>query len=40
MEMNNEARQGIIYIECLVVGGFCKGMIYWEESYLFIGLGS
>ena len=39
--MNNEARQGnIIYIECLVVGGFCKGMIYWEESYLFIGLGS
>ena len=40
MEMNNEARQGnIIYIVRWWVGSD-KGMIYWEKSYLFIGLGS
>ena len=40
MEMNNEARQGnIIHIVWWWVGSD-KGMIYWEKSYLFIGLGS
>ena len=40
MEMNNEARQGnIIHIVWWWVGSD-KGIIYWEKSYLFIGLGS